>query len=130
MALSQENQKQFIKDYKSGMKTSELTKKYKVSNDAYTYQLIWQLRKQNLLPAKAEKKTVETPKSYQSDSRKKAWETRRANLANTDKKTEVTNKPVSDYRTVYFKDFSVQIHKKAMARLVVDHNNNLHILNS
>jgi hypothetical protein len=44
--------------------------------------------------------------------------------------TEVTNKPVTDYRTVYFKDFSVQIHKRAMARLVVDHNNNLHILNN
>jgi hypothetical protein len=129
MALSQEQQKQFIKDYKSGVKVSELTKKYKVSNDAYTYNMIYNLRKLNLIPA-AKKSSVD-----HAERMKKAWETRKANKANMIKTTdnvttEVTNKPVTDYRTVYFKDFSVQIHKKAMARLVVDHNNNLHILNN
>jgi hypothetical protein len=125
MALSQENRKQFIQDYKSGsFKTPQLVKKYKFKHAQEFYQVVCDLRKSNLLPV-----------SSLSESKKKAWETRKANKANMIKTTdsvttEVTNKPVTDYRTVYFKDFSVQIHKKAMARLVVDHNNNLHILNN
>lgn len=121
MALSQEKQKQFVNDYKSGMKTSDLTKKYSITNNQYTYQLIYKLKQKGLIHKVTDHSTT----------MKKAWETRRANLSNGEKKSEaVTNKPLTDYRTVYFKDFTVQIHKKAMARLVVDHNNNLHILNN
>jgi hypothetical protein len=120
--LTQEKKTELIKEFQAGnFKTKQLAKKYNLTT-AYIYQIASRLKKQN-----------QATKTDISASRKKAWETRRANAANTEKTAkaiEVTNRPVSDYRTVYFKDFSVQIHKKALARLVVDHRNNLHILNA
>ena len=115
----------FIADYKSGNFTADqLVKKYKFAHRQDYYTTCSEFRQKGLLPP-----------SKLSESIKKYWAEKKATEGTTKKaspvQTQITkSQPVTDYRTVYFKDFSVQIHKKAMARLVVDHNNNLHILNS
>ena len=122
MRLTQEKRTELIKDCQTGnFKVKQLVKKYNLS-PAYVYQF----------KSKLKDKTVAKTLNI-SEAMKRAWVTRRANAANANKEVkieEITNRPVADYRTVYFKDFSVQIHKKALARLVVDHRNNLHILNA
>jgi hypothetical protein len=110
----------FIKDCMSGnFKTQELIKKYKFPNAQDYYLTTSMLRKKGLLP-----------KSKLSESIKKYWAKKKAETQAPIQTKVTKDQPLSDFRTVYFKDFTVQIHKKAMARLVVDHNNNLHILNS
>lgn len=110
----------FIKDCMSGnFKTQELVKKYKFPSSQDYYLTTSMLRKKGLLP-----------KSKLSESIKKYWAKKKAEQQAPVQTTITKDQPIADYRTVYFKDFTVQIHKKAMARLVVDHNNNLHILNS
>lgn len=122
---SKESQNKFIADYNSKkFTTNELVKKYGFLNNQDLYGTLTTLRKQKLVP---ESKLSMSIKNYYknkiSNSSNKTAETKT-------KSVKDSNTPISEYRTVYFKDFSVQIHKKAMARLVVDHNNNLHILNS
>lgn len=110
----------FIKDCMSGnFKTDDLVKKYKFANAQDYYLTTSKFRKQGILP-----------KSKLSESIKKYWAKKKAGQQAPVKTSTTKDQPITDYRTVYFKDFTVQIHKKAMARLVVDHNNNLHILNS
>ena len=48
----------------------------------------------------------------------------------TQTKTVDNTASINNFRTVFFQDFSVQIHKKANSRVVLDENNNVHILNN
>jgi len=108
---NEETKKAFVADYNSKkFKSKLLIKKYNFSNSPQLYGTITALRKEKLIPAS--KLSLSLKRYYDNKNIRKA------------------NSPIAEYRTVYFRDFSVQIHKKAMARLVVDHNNNLHILNS
>lgn len=111
----------FINDFKSGkFTTAQLVKKYKFAHRQDYYTTTSSLREKGLLP-----------QSKLSESIKKYWADKKANKTEAPVQTKITkDQPIVDYRTIYFKDFTVQIHKKTMARLVVDHNNNLHILNS
>lgn len=133
--LSQ-NAKNLVTDIKSkNFSDEQIIQKYGMKNNAELHTTSRKLRVRGLLPP-----------SIHAERGLKAWATRRKNgtthttkgmkynkTTDTSVNTQVSKSNstlVTDYRTVYFKDFSVQIHKKAMARLVVDHNNNLHILNS
>jgi hypothetical protein len=113
----------FINDYKSGkLKSKQLVEKYKFASIHDFYMTVSNFRKEGLLPETTLSKSI---KAY--------YKTKETNAVKTNNDVRTINDrstPLADYRTVYFKDFTVQIHKKAMARLVVDHNNNLHILNS
>ena len=119
--------KNLIADIKSKtLSQQQIIQKYGMKDRTELHATTRKLRIQGLIP----------PSSH-SERMKKAWATRKENgTTHTtkgmkfSKTTESSSSPILDYRTVYFKDFTVQIHKKAMARLVVDHNNNLHILNS
>jgi hypothetical protein len=114
----------FIKDYKSNKFTAkQLATKYKFRNIHDVYMTVSTFRKEGLLP---ESKLSQSIKEYYKN--KKTAEVNITDLIPNTVKDR--NTPVVEYRTVYFKDFTVQIHKKTMARLVVDHNNNLHILNN
>ena len=118
--LSSTLEKQFCADYQSGKYSgAQLVKKYSFNNTQDVYQYTTTLRKRGLIP---ESKLSKSIKDY--------YQKKKEGTYSTISSSKSTNTPVVDYRTVYFKDFTVQIHKKAMARLVVDHNNNLHILNS
>lgn len=109
----------FINDYKSNkFTTKKLVQKYKFKNEQDVYMTVSNLRKEGLLPETNLSKSI------------KAYFERKQNTNKSIDTIKDRNTPVVDYRTVYFKDFTVQIHKKTMARLVVDQNNNLHILNS
>ena len=111
----------FLNDYKSKkLKSTDLVKKYSFKNRQDLYQTISDLRKEGLLP---ESKLSTAIKSYYKN-KKDIKPTTTANISTKDRTA-----PIVDYRTVYFKDFTVQIHKKSMARLVVDQHANLHILN-
>ena len=111
----------FITDYTSAkLSTDELISKYKFSSRQDLYQTTCELRKAGLLP----KTTLSEAISKYYAKKKKT------SVDHSIKTSSYTNQPATEYRTVYFKDFTVQIHKKAMARLVVDYNNNIHILNS
>jgi len=134
--LSQ-NAKDLITDIKSkNFSDEEIVQKYGMKNNRELHTTTRKLRVRGLLP-----------RSLHAERGLKAWATRRKNatthttkgmkyskITDTSINTKVSKSnsaPLTDYRTLYFgKDFLLQIHKKAMARLVVDHNNNLHILNS
>ena len=109
----------FVNDYKSNKYTTKkLITKYKFKSTQDYYCTVSFLRKEGLLPETTLSKSI------------KAYYDRKQKGTTTVNTVTTRNTPVVDYRTVYFKDFTVQIHKKTMARLVVDQNNNLHILNN
>lgn len=111
----------FIADVKSKNYTNDqLVKKYNFNGIQDFYQTTGNLRRRGKLP-----------KTKLSEAISKYWAKKKEGKTTETKsvKKDRTNISIAEYRTVYFKDFSVQIHKKAMARLVVDQNNNLHILN-
>jgi hypothetical protein len=121
--LIQSVKENFISDYKSKkFSAKQLTQKYKFKNPHDVYMTVSTLRKEGLLPETALSKSI---KQYYKS--KKVVDVNITDLIPNTVKDK--NTPVIEYRTVYFKDFTVQIHKKTMARLVVDQNNNLHILN-
>lgn len=100
----------FVADIKAGVKTNELVTKYGFPNRRELYYTVYYLRKTGVLPKRKNKL--------------KNSNTVKASNIKQDAKT------VNEFRTVYFQDFSVQIHKNNKSRVVVDANNNLHILNS
>jgi hypothetical protein len=102
----------FVADIKAGVKTNELVTKYGFPNRRELYYTVYYLRKTGVLP-KRKYKTVKTVKSKP--------------VAVAQPKQVATT--ANDFRTVYFQDFSVQIHKNANSRVVVDQNNNIYILN-
>jgi hypothetical protein len=113
----------FIADIKAGVKTSDLVTKYGFPNRGKLYQTMYYLRKTGVLPKRkhntAKKATaVAKPLSF------KLFKT-----VMPESKT-VDNTKSTNFRTVYLQDFSIQIHKKANSRVVVDENNNIHILNN
>ena len=102
----------FVADIKAGVKTSELVTKYGFPNRRELYYTVYYLRKTGVLP-KRKSKTAKLAKSKPVAVAQPKQVTTKAN----------------DFRTVYFQDFSVQIHKNANSRVVVDQNNNIYILN-
>lgn len=120
--LTEVKLQKLINDIKSKKyKNTVLIEKYGMTSPNF-YSLTQSLRKKGLIPS-----------SVMSEKLKNAFASR--NTATTDDtvkkvKSEKITGSIAEYRTVYFKDFSVQIHKKALAKLVVDQHNNLHILNS
>ena len=114
----------FIADIKAGVKTSDLVTKYGFPNRGKLYQTMYYLRKTGVLPkrkhTKAKKATVVMkPVSLTQ------FKTVMAESKKVDNTASLNN-----FRTVYLQDFSIQIHKKANSRVVVDENNNIHILNN
>ena len=105
----------FVADIKAGVKTNDLVKKYNFPNVRELYYTVYYLRKTGVLPkrksktAKLAKPAVKTVATKTKDN------------------TALTSE--NQFRTVYFQDFSVQIHKNSNSRLVVDQNNNIYILN-
>jgi hypothetical protein len=105
----------FVADIKAGLKTNELVKKYNFPNVRELYYTVYYLRKTGVLP-KRKSKTAKLVKPVVKTAVNK-----------TKDKTAMTSD--NQFRTVYFQDFSVQIHKNSNSRLVVDQNNNIYILN-
>lgn len=103
----------FVADIKAGVKTSELVTKYNFPNVRELYYTVYYLRKTGVLP-KRKYKTVKSVKS------------KPAIVAQPKQAITTAN----DFRTVYFQDFSVQIHKNAKSKVIVDQNNNIHIVNN
>lgn len=114
---SQETKNSFIKDHASKQYTTkQLVKNYKFASTQDLYQTVSTLRKEGLIP-----------KTAFSDAISRYWKEKKKKQQSNEK---VSDSSVKEYRTVYFKDFTVQIHKKSMARLVVDGNSDIHILNA
>jgi hypothetical protein len=103
----------FVADIKAGVKTSELVSKYGFPNRGKLYQTMYYLRKTGVLPKRKHKAAKKAVKPVMTQS-----------------KTVDNTKSVSNFRTVYFQDFSLQIHKNANSRVVLDENNNIHIVNN
>lgn len=119
--LTEAKYQKLINDIKSNKyKNVTLIEKYKMTT-ANFYSLTQNLRKKGLIPASAWSEKLKSAFSAKTTT------------ADTSVKKENSNGvkvTFNEYRTVFFKDFSVQIHKKALAKLVVDQHNNLHILNN
>ena len=103
----------FVADIKAGMKTNELISKYNFPNRRELYYTVYYLRKTGALPKRKTKASKKLAKPV-----------------STQPKTVDNTKSVNNFRTVYFQDFSVQIHKNANSRVVLDENNNIHIINN
>ena len=121
--LTEAKYQKLINDIKSEKyKNTVLIDKYKMTSAAF-YSLTTKLRSKGLIP-----------ESIMSEKLKNAFAGRNSsttdNSVKKPKSSDKVNVTINEFRTVYFKDFSVQIHKKALARLVVDQHNNLHILNN
>lgn len=106
----------FVADIKAGVKTSELVTKYGFPNRRELYYTVYYLRKTGVLPKRKSKKTVSS----------KSIATVKSVKAVSKDVTHTSN----NFRTVYFQDFSVQIHKNSNSRVVLDENNNIHIVNN
>ena len=106
----------FVADIKAGVKTNELVKKYNFPNVRELYYTVYYLRKTGVLP-KRKSKTAKLAKPAVKTVATK-----------TKDKTAMTSD--NQFRTVYFQDFSVQIHKNAKSKVIVDQNNNIHIVNN
>ena len=98
----------FINDFKNGMTTKQLAEKYNFPNERRIHYTVYYLRKKGLIPQPKFKKSNKVQKTV---------------------KKQENNTIVNEFRTVYFQDFSIQLHKNANSRVVVDKNNNIHILN-
>lgn len=105
----------FVADIKAGVKTSELVSKYNFPNRRELYYTVYYLRKTGVLP----KRKYKTTKLAKPAVKKVVTKTK-------DKTTMTSD---NQFRTVYFQDFSVQIHKNSNSRVVVDQNDNIYILN-
>ena len=103
----------FVADIKAGVKTEVLVSKYGFPNRGKLYQTMYYLRKTGVLPKRKHKTAKKVVKPVMTQS-----------------KTVDNTTSVNNFRTVFFQDFSVQIHKKANSRVVLDENNNVHILNN
>lgn len=114
----------FVADIKAGVKTEVLVSKYGFPNRGKLYQTMYYLRKTGVLPKRKHKTakkatTVAKPLSF------KLFKT-----VMPESKTVDNTVSINNFRTVFLQDFSIQIHKKANSRVVVDENNNIHILNN
>lgn len=98
----------FINDFKSGMSTKDLVSKYNFPSERSLHYMVYYFRKKGLIPQ---------PQFKSSRKVKKAT-------------VKQDNNVVNEFRTVFFQDFSIQLHKNANSRVVVDKNNNVHILNN
>lgn len=107
----------FVADIKAGVKTNELVTKYGFPNRRELYYTVYYLRKTGVLP----KRKYKVAKSVNVKP------TVKTTAVKTKDNTALTSE--NQFRTVYFQDFSVQIHKNSNSRLVVDQNNNIYILN-
>ena len=107
----------FVADIKAGVKTNELVTKYGFPNRRELYYTVYYLRKTGVLP----KRKYKVAKSVNIKP------TVKPTAVKTKDNTALTSE--NQFRTVYFQDFSVQIHKNSNSRLVVDQNNNIYILN-
>lgn len=103
----------FVADIKAGVKTSDLVSKYGFPNRRELYYTVYYLRKTGVLPKRKYKTAKKAVKPVITES-----------------KTVDNTKSINNFRTVYFQDFSVQIHKNANSRVVLDENNNIHIVNN
>ena len=103
----------FVADIKAGVKTSELVTKYNFPNVRELYYTVYYLRKTGVLPKRKHKTAKKVVKPVMTQT-----------------KTVDNTASINNFRTVFFQDFSVQIHKKANSRVVLDENNNVHILNN
>ena len=117
-------QKAFVADIKAGVKTNELVTKYGFPNRGKLYQTMYYLRKTGVLP-KRKHKTAKKVNPVMKPVSLKQFKT-----VMPESKTVDNTKSTNNFRTVYLQDFSIQIHKKANSRVVVDENNNVHILNN
>jgi len=113
----------FVADIKAGVKTSDLVTKYGFPNRGKLYQTMYYLRKTGVLP-KRKHNTAKKVSPVMKPVSLKQFKT-----VMPESKT-VDNTKSTNFRTVYLQDFSIQIHKKANSRVVVDENNNIHILNN
>jgi hypothetical protein len=113
----------FVADIKAGVKTEVLVSKYGFANRGKLYQTMYYLRKTGVLP-KRKYKTAKKISPVMKPVSLKQFKT-----VMPESKT-VDNTKSTNFRTVYLQDFSIQIHKKANSRLVVDENNNVYILNN
>jgi hypothetical protein len=113
--------KSFIIDVNSEkLNQKELMSKYNLRTVEALKQRIKRLKADGLV-------TITPAKDELSASRLKAWVTRRKNMATKNETTSSSQPLKVEYRTVFFKDFTIQIHKKSMAKLVIDQNNNIHL---
>ena len=103
----------FVADIKAGVKTEVLVSKYGFPNRNKLYQTMYYLRKTGVLPKRKHKTAKKVVKPVMTQT-----------------KTVDNTASINNFRTVFFQDFSVQIHKKANSRVVLDENNNVHILNN
>lgn len=109
----------FINDFKSGMKTKDLVSKYNFPSERAVHYMVYYFRKKGLLPkVKSKNPSVKTIKAVKASK-----------MVETTTTTEKATK-VNDFKTVFFQGLTVQIHNDVTSRVVVDKNNNIHILNS
>jgi hypothetical protein len=121
------DQESFIKDLnEKKLSVADLIKKYNFRDQEHYKNCRQLLVRKGLL--QASRATF----NHQKDSRIKAWETRKANQAKLKEAqspvVNVKNSPVSDYRTIFFEDFSIKMHKKSMTNILIDKDHNVHVL--
>ena len=116
---------QELKDFIIDVNSEKLTQKELISK--YNLRTL-EAFKQRIKRLKSECLVTKTPgKDDLSAIRLKAWVTRKKNIAIKNEITASSQPLKVEYRTVFFKDFTIQIHKKSMAKLVIDQNNNIHL---